>query len=104
MRRRTEISYGETTILSLQNITAGSRVQIIAYVKIIDQSNITVTDGLEDLEIEIEGEELPNLRVGETIIAFGEKTDSGIEIDHIQKLNLDWYLYQKMWEFESRGY
>lgn len=104
MRRRTEISYGETTILSLQNITIGSKVQIIANVKTVDQSNITVTDGLEDLEIGIEGEELSNLRVGETVIIFGKKHDTGLEIDHIKTLNLDWNLYQKMWKLESRGY
>ena len=102
MRRKSPIPYGETTILSLLNIASGTKFQLITKVKNANQSKVTVTDDNEDLEIEIEEEELSDLEVGETIIVFGEKLDSGIKKEHIIKLNLDWDLYWKTREFELR--
>lgn len=102
MRRKSSIPYGETTILSLLNIASGTSFQLIAKVKNVNQAKVTVTDDKEDLEIEIEEEELSDLEVGEIIIVFGEKLDSGIKKEHIIKLNLDWDLYWKTRELELR--
>ena len=102
MRRKFSIPYGETTILSLQNVTADTKFQIIAKVKSFNQTKITITDGHEDLELNIEGEELPDLEIGEVVIVFGEKSDSGIVKEHIIRSNLDWGLYQKTRELESK--
>ena len=102
MRRKSSMPYGETTILSLQNITADTKFQIIAKVKDINQTKITVTDDREDLEIYIEGEELSDLEIGEIIIIFGKKSTSGITKEHIIKSNLDWDLYQKTRALESK--
>ncbi len=102
MRRKSSIPYGETTILSLLNIASGTSFQLIAKVKNANQAKVIVTDDKEDLEIEIEEEELSDLEVGEIIIVFGEKLDSGIKKEHIIKLNLDWDLYWKTRELELR--
>ncbi len=95
MRRKSSMPYGETTILSLQNITDDTKFQIIAKVKNINQRKITITDDREDLELNIEGEELPDLEIGEIIIVFGKKSASGIIKEHIIRSNLDWDLYQE---------
>ena len=102
MKRKSSMPYGETTILSLQNITADTKFQIIAKVKDINPPKIIITDDREDLEFNIEGEELPDLEIGETIIIFGEKSVSGIIKEHIIKSNLDWGLYQKTRALESK--
>ncbi|MHA2243456.1 MAG: hypothetical protein ACXADY_00655 [Candidatus Hodarchaeales archaeon] len=102
MRRKSSIPYGETTILSLLNITSGTKFQLFAKVKKANQAKVTITDDNEDLEIEIEEEELSDFEVGDTIIVFGEKLDSGIKKEHIIKLNLDWDLYLKTRELELR--
>lgn len=102
MRRKSSIPYGETTILSLQNIAADTKFQLIAKVKNVDQTKITITDNHENLELNIEGEELPDLEIGDTVIVFGEKSDSGIVKERIIRSNLDWGLYQKTRELESK--
>lgn len=102
MRRKFPIPYSETTILSLQNIAADTKFQIIAKVKSFDQTEITITDDHEDLELNIEGEELPDLEIGEVVIVFGEKSDSGIVKERIIRSNLDWALYQKTRELELK--
>lgn len=102
MRRKSLIPFGETTILSLLSTTAGIKFQSIAKVKNTNQSKIIITDDHEDLELETEGEELSDLKVGETVIVFGEKLDSGIKKEHILRLNLDWELYRKTRELELR--
>ena len=102
MRRKSLIPFGETTILSLLSTTAGIKFQLIAKVKNTNQSKIIITDDHEDLELETEGEELSDLKVGETVIVFGEKLDSGIKKEHILRLNLDWELYRKTRELELR--
>ena len=102
MRRKSSMPYGETTILSLQNITAETKFQIIAKVKEINQMKIIITDDREDLEIYIEGEEISDLEIGETLIVFGKKSASGIIKEHIVRSNLDWDLYQKTRALESR--
>jgi len=102
MRRKSSIPYGEITILSLQNMTVDTKFQIIAKVKHINQTKITITDDCDDLEIYIEGEELPDLEIGEIIIVFGKKSASGIIKEHIIKSNLDWDLYQKTRALESK--
>ncbi|MFX0050868.1 MAG: hypothetical protein ACFFAJ_03380 [Candidatus Hodarchaeota archaeon] len=102
MRRKLTIPYSETTIMVLVNLTSDTKFLFIAKVKDINESKITVTDNLEELELSIEGEILSNLDVGETIIVFGEKKDSIIRKEHIMKLNIDWNLYFKTQEIESR--
>ena len=102
MRRKSSIPYGETTILSLQNIAVDAKFQIVAKVKSINQTKLTITDDHEDLELNIEREELPDLEIGEIVIVFGEKSDSGIVKERIIRSNLDWGLYQKTRELESK--
>ncbi|MFX0173019.1 MAG: hypothetical protein ACFE9L_13990 [Candidatus Hodarchaeota archaeon] len=102
MRRKLSIPYSETTILSLLNMSSDTKFQFIAKVKDVNESKITVTDNLEELELSIEGEKISNLNVGETVIVFGEKKDSKINKEQIIKLNIDWDLYLKTQEIESR--
>ncbi|MFX0122262.1 MAG: hypothetical protein ACFFAE_01380 [Candidatus Hodarchaeota archaeon] len=102
MRRKSSIPYGETTILSLQNITTDTKFQLIAKVKNINQNKITITDDHENLELNIEGEELSDLKPGDIVVVFGKKSDSGINKEQIIKSNLDWGLYQRTRELESR--
>lgn len=102
MRRKSLIPYEETTLLSLSNTTVDTKFQLVAKVKNVDQMKITVTDDNEDLEITIEGEELPDLKAGDSIIIFGEKSDSEIKKERIIKLNLDWDLYTQTREIELK--
>ncbi len=102
MRRRSSLPYGETTIMSLLNIPSGTKFQLIAKVKNVTQTKILVSDDFEDLELNIEGLEHPDLEAGEIIILFGEKLDSEIRNDRLLKLNLDWDLYKKTREIELR--
>ncbi|MFX0185936.1 MAG: hypothetical protein ACFE95_22860 [Candidatus Hodarchaeota archaeon] len=102
MRRKSLIPYSETTILSLLNMTTDIKFQVIAKVKLVSENKILISDNHEDLELSIEGEELPHLDIGETIIVFGEKKDSEIKKERILRLKLDWDLYLKTQEIESR--
>jgi hypothetical protein len=102
MRRKLSIPYSETTILSLLNMSSDTKFQFIAKVKDVNESKITVTDNHEELELSIEEENITNLNVGETIIVFGEKKGSKINKEQIIKLNIDWDLYLKTQEIESR--
>ena len=102
MKRKSFIYFGETTILSLSNLTTGTKFQVVAQIKDIDLPRITITDDYDDLEISIEGEKLSGLEVGETVIFFGEKIESGVKKERILTLNCDWNLYQKTRELESR--
>ena len=102
MRRKSSIPYGETTILSLQNIVADTKFKLIAKVKNLNQTKITITDDKEDLELNIEGEEIPELEIGEIVIIFGTKSESGVIKERIIRSNLDWGLYQKTRELESK--
>ncbi len=102
MRRKFSVPYDETTILSLHNIAVDTKFQLIAKVKNINQTKITITDDHENLELNIEGEELPGLETGDIVIVFGKKLDSGIKKERIIKSNLDWGLYQKTRELEAK--
>lgn len=102
MRRKSSLPYGETTIMSLLNISSGTKFQLIAKVKNVTQTKILVTDDFEDFELNIKGLEHPDLEVGEIIIIFGEKLDSEIRNERLLKLNLDWDLYKKTREIELR--
>lgn len=102
MRRKSSIPYSETTILSLLNMTTDTKFQVIAKVKQVNENKILITDNHEDLELSLKGEELPHLDVGETVIVFGEKIDSEIKKERILTLKLDWDLYLKTQEIESR--
>jgi len=102
MRRKSTIPYEETSLLSLQNMTSGSKFQLVT--KIIDkkQNIVSLTDDHDKLEVVIENNDLSGLEVGETIIIFGEKTDSSFIPIKIIKSNIDWGLYCKTRELESR--
>ncbi len=102
MRRKSLINYGETTLLSLSNLTAGTKFQVVAQVKDIDPPRITINDNYDNLELSIEEETLSGLEVGETVILFGEKIESGVKKERILAVNFDWSLYQKTRELESR--
>ena len=102
MRRKATVPYGETSILSLANITAGTKFQFIAKIIDISQTVITVSDDHEKMDFTVSEEELADLDVGEIIIVFGEKTETGIQKDQILKLNLDWGLYVKTRDLESK--
>ena len=88
--------------MSLSNLTVGAKFQVVAQIKNIDPEVITITDNYNDLEISIEGETLSGLEVGETIIFFGEKIESGVNVERILPLNCDWSLYWKTRDLESR--
>ncbi|MFX0014571.1 MAG: hypothetical protein ACFFB2_05430 [Promethearchaeota archaeon] len=102
MKRKFSIPYGETTVLSLLNVESGTKFQLIAKVRSVEEKNIKVTDDHEVLELEIEGEDVPALKAGDTIIIFGEKMDSGFRNERILKLNFDWDLYKKTRELELK--
>jgi hypothetical protein len=100
MRRKSSVPYGETTIMALLNMPSGTKFQLIAKVKNVSGTKILVTDDYEDLELNIEGSELPDLEIGETILIFGEKSDSEIRNDQLLKLNLEWDLYKNTRKIE----
>ena len=102
MRRKSLIPYQETTILSINNFSPGTKFLLIAKVKDVIQEKITVTDDHEDLEFIIDEEELSDITVGKTVVVFGEKSDSAIKKERIIGLNLDWDLYLKTREFELK--
>jgi hypothetical protein len=102
MRRQTSIPYEETTLLSLHNMATGTKFQLISRIKAIKQNVISLTDNNEDLDLMVENEELSDLNIGQLIVVFGEKTDTGFTTVKIVKSNLDWDLYRRTRELESR--
>ncbi|MFW9856098.1 MAG: hypothetical protein ACFFFG_13670 [Candidatus Thorarchaeota archaeon] len=101
MRRKTLVPYGETTILALKNIASDMDFQLVAKIKEIREGVLLLTDDHEEIYISVEGIELPNLEVGNIVIAFGKKTSSGILGSQILRSNLDWKLYGETRELES---
>ncbi|MFX0084531.1 MAG: hypothetical protein ACFFAU_02560 [Candidatus Hodarchaeota archaeon] len=102
MRRRTSIPYGEVTLLSLHNMATGTKFQLISRIKAIKQNIISLTDNSEDLDVIVEDEELSDFNMGQLVIIFGEKTEDGFKTIKIIKSNLDWDLYCRTRELESR--
>ncbi len=102
MRRRTSIPYSEVTLLSLHNMATGTKFQVISRIKAIKQNIISLTDNNEDLDIMVENEKLSDFNIGQLIIIFGEKTDDGFKTIKIIKSNLDWDLYCRTRELESK--
>ena len=102
MRRKSTIPFEETSLLSLQNMTSGTKFQLVTRINDKKQNTVSLTDDHDELEVVIENNDLSGLEVGETIIIFGEKTDSSFIPIKIIKSNLDWGLYCKTRELESR--
>jgi len=94
--------YGETTLLSLTNLTTDTKFRCL--VKLIEFKNgiARITDDHEELKIEIGAELIKNFNEGDIIFLFGEIQESGIKINKILKTNLDWELYYKMKEEVSK--
>lgn len=102
MRRKASIPYGETTILSLLNMTAGNKFQLIAKIKDISSRKVTIHDDHEEIDFIISKDEVSDLKVGDVIFLFGKKDETGIQKDCIIKSSLDWDLYLKTRDLESR--
>ncbi len=83
-------------------MSTDTKFQFIAKVIEIDEKQIKVSDGSEDISILLKHDNLLNLNIGDIIIVFGEKVNTKIEEEHILKLNLDWDLFQKTQECESQ--
>ncbi|MFW9778742.1 MAG: hypothetical protein ACFFE8_07785 [Candidatus Heimdallarchaeota archaeon] len=101
MRRKTLVPYGETTILALKNMASETDFRLIAKIKEIREGILLLTDDHEEIDISVEGIELPDLEVGNVVIVFGKKTSSGILGSQILWSNLDWKLYTETRELES---
>ncbi|MHA2223690.1 MAG: hypothetical protein ACXAC8_00555 [Candidatus Hodarchaeales archaeon] len=102
MRRKSLIPYGETSILSLSNMTYGTKFQFTAKVRKINQMKIVIADDHDELEIDIDEEVPSDLKIGETIIVFGEKLKSGFKKEKIVKLRIEWDLYTRTRDLELR--
>ena len=102
VRRKSIIPYGEVSILSLGNLTPGTKFQLYAKVKSVSESLINISDDYEEFEFKFHPEMPNDLSSDEVILLFGHKADSEIVIEKILKTNLDWELYRKTRELESQ--
>lgn len=102
MRRKLPIPYEETTILSLHNMANGTKFQLISQINGIEQNTISITDGHEKFSFNVDQELLFDLQTDEIVNIFGVKTDAEFEIIRIIRSNLDWSLYKKTKEIESK--
>jgi hypothetical protein len=88
--------------MALLNMATDTKFQFIAKVIEISEKHVNVTDGSEEISILLMHEDHVNLKAGDIVIVFGEKVNSKIQEDHILKLDLDWDLFKKTQEYESR--
>lgn len=88
--------------MALLNMATDTKFQFIAKVIEIIEKHVNVTDGSEEISILLMHEDHVNLTAGDIVIVFGEKVNSKIQEDHILKLDLDWDLFKKTQEYESR--
>jgi len=87
--------------MALLNMTSDTKFQFIAKIVEINEEQIKVSDGSEDINLYSIHEKLVDLDIGDTVIVFGEKINSKIKEDRILRINLEWDLFQKTREFES---
>jgi hypothetical protein len=99
MRRKLPIPYEETTILSLQNMSNGTKFQLISQIKSVDKNTISITDGNEEFTFEVDQKMLFDLKADEIVNIFGVKIETDYDIIRIIRSNLDWNLYKKTREY-----
>ncbi|MHA1968236.1 MAG: hypothetical protein ACW964_10585 [Candidatus Hodarchaeales archaeon] len=102
MRRKLPIPYEETTILSLQNMSNGTKFQLISQIKSVDKNTISITDGNEEFTFEVDQKMLFDLKADEIVNIFGVKIETDYDIIRIIRSNLDWNLYKNTREIESK--
>lgn len=100
MKRKSLMPYGETTLLSLTNLTTETKFRCLVKLNKINKGTIQVTDDHGELEIEIDN--INDFNEGDIAILFGEIQESRIKINKLLKTNLDWELYFKMKEEVSK--
>ncbi|NHJ00579.1 MAG: hypothetical protein EAX86_00475 [Candidatus Heimdallarchaeota archaeon] len=94
--------YGEVTILSLANLTSGTKFQLYGKVKSVGSDSILVSDEFAEFKFTLTPDILIETFPEEMVLIFGYKVDSGVQIERILKTNIDWELYKKTRELESR--
>ena len=102
MKRKSLMPFGETTLLSLTNLTTDTKFRCLVKLKEIEKEKIQVTDDHGELEIEIDINNIKDFNEGDIAILFGEIQESRIKIIKLLKTNLDWELYFKMKEEVSK--
>ncbi|MHA1972206.1 MAG: hypothetical protein ACTSW1_04385 [Candidatus Hodarchaeales archaeon] len=102
MKRKSRMPYGETSLLSLRNLTPGTKFQCIVRLKRITEEKVLLSDEHEEIEIPWEKSEELQGKEEKVLLLFGKVDESGIIPEKILETNLDWDLYNKVREFESR--
>lgn len=102
MKRKSNMPYGETTLLSLTSLTTDTKFRCLVRIIEITIEMIRITDNHEELEIEIRNDDVKDFEEGDIAFLFGEIQESGIKVKKLLKTNLDWDLYYKMKEEVSK--
>jgi hypothetical protein len=95
MKRISQVPYEEVSILSLPNITPGTKFQLFAKIKEFNDNNLLLTDEINDFSFSFETVDFPNIEIGDLVLVFGRKEEDDIELVKIIKMNLDWTLFTK---------
>ncbi|MHA1214581.1 MAG: hypothetical protein ACTSPG_04750 [Candidatus Hodarchaeales archaeon] len=102
MKRKSRMPYGETSLLSLRNLTPGTKFQCIVRLKNISEGKVLLSDNHEEIEISWEESEGLKNKLDKVMLLFGRIDESGLIPEKLLETNLDWELYHRVREIESR--
>ena len=95
MKRISQIPFEEVSILSLANISLGTKFQLFGKVNELTSNNLLLSDEINEFTFSIEAIDLSSIKTGDVVLVFGEKEEAGIKLVKVIKMNLDWALLVK---------
>ena len=95
MSRTSIRPYEEITVLSLANIASGTKFQCFCKIKEKEDAYVVLSDDKSEHKFIFEENLLVDVEIGDIVLAFGQKEESGMNLEKVIKLNLDWSLFVK---------
>jgi hypothetical protein len=95
MKRISQIPFEEISILSLANVTPGTKFQLFGKVKELKDDSLLLSDEINEFSLAFETKDLLNVKTGDVVLVFGKKEETSIKLVKIIKMNLDWALLAK---------
>ena len=101
MKKISLIPYGDISLLSLTNTTSETKFRLYSKVKEIVKDEIILFDDNSEHSFPYSSEFNPDIKKDDVVLVFGVKDESGIEIDQIIRMNLNWSHLVKLQSLEQ---
>ncbi|MHA1976164.1 MAG: hypothetical protein ACW98F_00880 [Candidatus Hodarchaeales archaeon] len=93
--------YEEITILSLPNIATETKFQCFCKIAAKEDAYVILSDDNSEYKFPFNANDFVDTKIGDIVLAFGQKEESGMNLEKLIKLNLDWPLFVKIKAIEQ---